>query len=123
MERGTVDGIDERAREIGRLLAQTNEYRAVKQANAALSDDREAVKLLNRLGSLEEEFANALRSGREPTQEQQDEYEGLAEQVQQSAVYQRVVAAQSNFERLMGRINEEIARGLEAGEQSRIILP
>lgn len=118
-----MDGIDERAREIGRLLAQTNEYRAVKQANAALSDDREAVKLLNRLGALEEEFASALRSGREPTQEQQDEYEGLAEQVQQSAVYQRVVAAQSNFERLMGRINEEIARGLEAGEQSRIILP
>jgi hypothetical protein len=38
-------------------------------------------------------------------------------------VYQALVAAQSNFDRVMSRINEEIARGIEAGAQSRIILP
>ena len=118
-----MDGIDERAREIGRMLAQTGEYRAVKAANAALSDDREAVKLLNRLTALEEDLTSSLRAGKEPPLEQQQEYESLAESLQQLTSYQRVVAAQANFERLMTRINEEIARGLEAGEQSRIILP
>jgi cell fate (sporulation/competence/biofilm development) regulator YlbF (YheA/YmcA/DUF963 family) len=118
-----VDGIEERAREIGRLLAQTSEYKAVKQANAALSDDREAVTLVNRLAALEEELTLTLRSGREPSVEQQEEYESLAEQLQQLTTYQRVAAAQANFERLMARINDEIGRGLEAGEQSRIILP
>ena len=118
-----MDGIDERAREIGRLLAQTPEYKAVKQANSSLSADREAVTLVNRLGQLEEELTNTLRSGREPSVEQQEEYESLAEQLQQLTSYQRVAAAQANFERLMARINEEIGRGLEAGEQSRIILP
>jgi cell fate (sporulation/competence/biofilm development) regulator YlbF (YheA/YmcA/DUF963 family) len=118
-----VEGIDERAREIGRLLAQTSEYKAVKEANSTLSDDREAVTLLNRLSSLEDAISTSLRAGREPGQEQQEEYESLAEQLQRLSSYQRVVAAQANFERLMGRINEEIARGLEAGEQSRIILP
>ena len=118
-----MDGIDERAREIGRLLSQTPEYRAVKQANSSLSEDREAVTLVNRLAQLEEDLTNTLRSGREPSVEQQEEYETLAEKLQQLTSYQRVAAAQANFERLMARINEEIGRGLEAGEQSRIILP
>lgn len=118
-----MDGIEERAREIGRLLSQTAEFRAVKQANTGLSDDREAVTLLNRLSALEDELGATLRGGQEPTREQQEEYESLAEQLQRNSSYQRVIAAQANFERLMGRINEEIGRGLEAGDQSRIILP
>ena len=36
----------------------------------------------------------------------------LAEDIQQRGAYQAVVAAQANFDRLMGRINEEIARGV-----------
>jgi cell fate (sporulation/competence/biofilm development) regulator YlbF (YheA/YmcA/DUF963 family) len=118
-----VETIQERAREIGRLLAQTDEYKALKRANERLSDDRETVTLLNRLSSLEGELTAALQSGREPTREQQEEYEQLLEQLQQRSGYQAVVAAQSNFERIMVRINEEIARGIEAGEQSRIIFP
>ena len=118
-----MDAIQERAREIGRLLAHTDEYKALKRANDRLSDDRETVSLLNRLAALEEELTQSLRSGQEPTAEQQDEYETLAEQVQRLSSYQAMVAAQSNFDRLMSRINEEIARGIEAGDQSRIILP
>ena len=118
-----MDGIEEKAREIGRLLAQTPEYRAVREANAGLADDREAVTIVNQLSSLEDEIGRTLRGGKEPTEEQQSQYESLAEQLQRLTSYQRVVAAQSNFERLMGRVNEEIGRGLEAGEQSRIILP
>jgi hypothetical protein len=33
-----------------------------------------------------------------------------------------LVAAQSNFDRYMVRINEEIGQGIKAGENSRIIL-
>lgn len=117
-----MDAIQEKAREVGRLLSQTDEYKALKRANAQLSDDRDSVALLNRLEELQDEFAVALRTGIEPSQEKQDEYEGLLDQLQGRGVYQGVVAAQSNFDRLMMRINEEIARGIEAGEQSRIIL-
>ena len=118
-----MDAIQERAREIGRLLAHTEEYRALKRANERLSDDRETVALLNRLASLEAELTQALRGGQEPSLEQQEQYESLVEQLQQLSVYQAMVAAQSNFDRLMTRINEEIAHGIEAGDQSRIILP
>lgn len=118
-----LEAIQEKAKEIGRLLVQTPEYAALKRANAKLSDDREAVTLLNKLSSLEGELTGELRAGREPSQEKQDEYERTVESLQQQTIYQEVVSAQSNFERLMARINEEIARGIESGEQSRIILP
>ena len=118
-----MEGIKERAREIGRLLAQTDEYKAVKRANERLGEDRETITLMNRLAELEEQITNALRAGREPEAALQEEFSTLAEQIQQRTVYQAVIAAQTNFDRLMGRINEEIGRGIEAGEQSRIILP
>jgi cell fate (sporulation/competence/biofilm development) regulator YlbF (YheA/YmcA/DUF963 family) len=118
-----LEAIEERAREIGRLISHTDEYKAMRRANERLGEDREAVTLMNRIADLDEQVTTALRSGVEPTQQLQEEYAGVAEQIQQQTAYQAVVAAQANFERLMARINEEIARGIEAGEQSRIILP
>lgn len=117
------EAIQEKARDIGRLLSQTPEYAALRSANGKLSDDRDAVTLLNKLSSLEGEITAAMRAGQEPSEEQRSEYETAVEELQGKTIYQQVVAAQSNFERLMARINEEIARGIEAGEQSRIILP
>ncbi len=118
-----MDAMWERAREVGRLLSQTDEYQALKRANDRLSDDREAVTRMNRLAELQDELAVSLHRGVEPSQELQDEYERLVGEIQQNSVYQGLVAAQSNFDRLMSRINDEIARGIEAGSQSRIILP
>jgi cell fate (sporulation/competence/biofilm development) regulator YlbF (YheA/YmcA/DUF963 family) len=118
-----LDPIQEKAREIGRLLSQTDEYKAVKRANDRLGEDRDTVTVMNRLADLEDQITMSLRSGREPEAAMQEEFAQLAEQIQQKTAYQAVIAAQSNFDRLMGRINEEIGRGIEAGEQSRIILP
>lgn len=118
-----MDAIQEKAREIGRLLVQTPEYQALKRANARVSDDRETVTLLNQLSALEESLTRTLQSGREPGAEEQQQYESLLQELQGRPAYQEVVSAQSNFERIMVRINEEIAKGIEAGEQSRIILP
>jgi cell fate (sporulation/competence/biofilm development) regulator YlbF (YheA/YmcA/DUF963 family) len=105
------------------MLSQSDEYKALKRANEHLSEDRESVELLNRLSALEQDITASLQRDTEPTQEQQDEYEALAERLQQRSSYQGLVAAQSNFDRLMIRVNEEIAEGIRAGEQSRIILP
>ena len=117
-----MEAIWEKSREVGRLVAQTSEYGALKRANERLSDDREAVELLNEMAQMQDDLTDALRSGREPSPEEQRAYESLASRLQASTTYQSVVAAQSNFDRLMMRINEEIARGVEAGQQSRIIL-
>jgi cell fate (sporulation/competence/biofilm development) regulator YlbF (YheA/YmcA/DUF963 family) len=117
-----MEAMMEKAREVGRMISQTDEFKALKRANEWLSDDREAVERLNRLSDLQGSITQALQRGNEPSAEEREEYESLAESLQGMSVYQAVVAAQSNFERLMGRVNDEISKGIEAGEQSRIIL-
>jgi cell fate (sporulation/competence/biofilm development) regulator YlbF (YheA/YmcA/DUF963 family) len=117
-----MDQIWEKARDIGRLVAQSDEYKALKRANERLADDREAVAGINRLSQLQEGIAQSLQQGEEPTDEEREEFERLAATVQASPNYQSFEAARANFDRLMMRIDEEIAKGLEAGEQSRIIL-
>jgi cell fate (sporulation/competence/biofilm development) regulator YlbF (YheA/YmcA/DUF963 family) len=117
-----MDVITERAREVGRLIAQTDEYRALRLANDRVADDRDTVALLNRLSERQDALTEMLRQNAEPTEEQAEEYERLLGDLQSRSAYQAVVAAQSNFDRLMMRVNEEIARGIEAGEQSRIII-
>ena len=117
-----MDVIWDRAREVGRLIAQSDEYGAFKRASQRLSDDRDAVTRLNRLQELEDTFQTSIEQGTEPPLEQQQEYERLVGEVQTMPGYQALASAQQNFDRLMLRVNEEIAKGIEAGEQSRIIL-
>lgn len=117
-----MEQILEKAREVGRLVSQSEEYRAFKRANERLSDDREAVGLINRLNEMQQTFAHAMERGEEPPQEEQEAFEQAAGGLQGNAAYQAFEVARANFERLMMRVDEEIAKGLEAGEQSRIIL-
>lgn len=118
-----MDNLTEKARELGRLLGQTEEYRALQRARERLSDDREAVKAMNRLADLEVQIGRALQQGKEPAADAQQEYERTFSELQASPIYQGYVAAQSNFDKVLARTNDEIGKGMEAGSQSRIILP
>jgi cell fate (sporulation/competence/biofilm development) regulator YlbF (YheA/YmcA/DUF963 family) len=118
-----LEAISERAQDLGRQLSQTDEYRALGRAREAIDDDREMVTRLNRLLELEEQVAQAVQRGETPDESVREEYEQVFSEVQASPVYQQLVAAQTNFDKILRRVNEEISRGMEAGAQSRIILP
>lgn len=115
-------GIYDMAKELGAALARTDEYQALKRASDAAEDDRELVELRNKLQSLEAQLESELRAGKEPTEEMKKEYTEAAEQLQGMASFQRVVAAQTNFEKVMYKVNETVAKGIEEGAQSRIII-
>ncbi len=117
-----MEGISEKARELGRLIGQTDEYKALQRARERFSEDRDAITRVNRLAELEAVVGEALQSGTEPTEEVRNEYEQLFAQLQASPVYQGMVAGQTNFDRVLQRVNEDISKGIEAGAASRIIL-
>ena len=60
-------GIMEQARELGKALARTEEYQALRRALKDADDDREIAEASSELQRLEESFANAVRSGKEPS--------------------------------------------------------
>jgi hypothetical protein len=52
-----------------------------------------------------------------------EEYESLLSSIQAHPKYQQVVAAQSNFDKMMLQINEKIVEGIRQGGESSIIIP
>jgi cell fate (sporulation/competence/biofilm development) regulator YlbF (YheA/YmcA/DUF963 family) len=113
----------QKAQELGRLLGQSEEYKAVNRSQQRLEQDRDATAALNRLMELEGAIASALQRGIEPTNDVKNEYERVFTTIQSSPAYQAYVAAQSNFDKKLVKVNEEISRGIESGSKSRIILP
>jgi cell fate (sporulation/competence/biofilm development) regulator YlbF (YheA/YmcA/DUF963 family) len=118
-----TDGMKERAQELGRLLGQSDEFKALGRARQRLTEDAEAMAAMERLDGLEQEITKLVQAGEEPAESVKAEYEAAFGALQSAAAYQALVAAQSNFDKVLARVNQEISRGMEAGAQSRIILP
>ncbi len=110
-----------RAEELGRMLGQTEEYKALRRADEHLQSDGEASSLLKDLQAKSEEIQQALAEEQEPDESVMKGYEQIRERVQTLAPYQRMVSAQANFDKLMHKINEEILQGIKKGAESPII--
>jgi cell fate (sporulation/competence/biofilm development) regulator YlbF (YheA/YmcA/DUF963 family) len=117
------DRMSEKAQDLGRVIGQTAEYKALERARERFSNDRPSVTAVNRLSELEGEIAQSLERGEEPADPVKMEYEQVFSELQGSPIYQGMVAAQANFDRILARVNAEISKGIESGAQSRIILP
>ena len=113
--------MEERARELGRIIGQSSEYQALKRANDALGNDRDAVTLLREMDRLRLETQRLLERGDEPTPEMEEQLNRLLERVQANPTYQNMVVAQENFDKVMLRVNEWILEGIRKGATSSII--
>jgi cell fate (sporulation/competence/biofilm development) regulator YlbF (YheA/YmcA/DUF963 family) len=117
-----MNEIMEMADRLGKSLARTDEYQALRNAISASGDDRELAELQNQIRELEQTMEGRLRKGEEPTEEEGKSYEGLFSRLQSNPSYQRLVAAQANFDKVVAKVNQTIHEGLEKGAESRIIL-
>ena len=113
--------IEDKAKELGRLIGQSPEYQAVKRANDALGQDSAAVALLRQMEQLRMNAQQMIQRGERPTEEMEKELDSLLGQVQGQAVYQRLVSAQENFDKIMSKVNDWIVDGIERGAASPII--
>lgn len=113
--------LEEKAEELGRLLGQTDEYKALRRATEGLRDDKEVQKVLAEAERLAQEIERVAQQGNEPTKEQVEQYDRALQSVQGNPVYQQMVVAQTNFQKLMDRINARIYEGMKKGAASPII--
>jgi cell fate (sporulation/competence/biofilm development) regulator YlbF (YheA/YmcA/DUF963 family) len=113
--------LEEKAEDLGRLLGQTDEYKALRRATEALREDQPVQKVLAEAERLAQEIERVAQQGTEPGKEQVEQYDRALQSVQANPVYQQMVAAQSNFEKLMTRINARIYEGIKKGAASPII--
>jgi cell fate (sporulation/competence/biofilm development) regulator YlbF (YheA/YmcA/DUF963 family) len=113
--------LQEKAVELGRLIGQSEEYKAVKRTSDALNEDREAMTLIRGMERLRTDAQAMIERGENPTPEMEQQLDELLTRVQVNATYQRAIAAQDNFDKLMLRVNEWISEGIRKGAASPII--
>lgn len=113
--------LDEKAKELGRMIGQSNEYQALKRAGDAVKGDTEAAGVMERLSQLQSMAREMIDRGEDPPQEMEQELDQLMQKIEMNAVYQRVIVAQTNFDKLMVRVNEFISEGIRTGAVSKII--
>ena len=113
--------IEDKAKDLGRLIGQSPEYQALKRANDSLAQDQDALAVLKRMEQLRLDAHRMLERGERPTQEMEQELDGLLQQVQVNTTYQRLLVSQENFDKVMSKVNEWILDGIERGAASPII--
>jgi cell fate (sporulation/competence/biofilm development) regulator YlbF (YheA/YmcA/DUF963 family) len=113
--------IDEKAVDLGRLIGQTDEYKALRRAHEQVRDLKQLQDQMGRLHNVAGDLERAASEGREPPEALVQEYDTLLATIQGDASYQAVVAAQSNFDKLMLKVNEQIMEGIRRGSASPII--
>jgi cell fate (sporulation/competence/biofilm development) regulator YlbF (YheA/YmcA/DUF963 family) len=113
--------LEEKAKELGRLIGQSPEYQALKRSSEGLNEDRDAVKLLQEMEKLRGDAQRLIQRGENPTPEMEQQLDSMLERIQSQPVYQRAVAAQENFDKLMMRVNQWIMDGMKKGAASPII--
>ncbi len=113
--------IDDKAKELGRLIGQSSEYQAVKRANDLLTGDKQAVELLKKMETLRTDAQQLIERGERPSDEMEQSLDTLLGQVQQNSTYQRLVVAQENYDKMMMKVNDWIVEGIKKGATSSII--
>ena len=61
--------LEDKARELGRVIGQSPEYQAVKRSSEALNSDREAVAILQQMEKIRVDAQQMIQRGEQPSQE------------------------------------------------------
>ncbi len=114
--------LEEKARELGRIIGQSPEYQSVRKSSEALNADRDAVAVLQQMEKVRVDAQQMIQRGEQPTPEMEKQLDDLLMKVQGNSVYQRAIAAQENFDKVMYQVNNWILDGMKKGATSSIIM-
>jgi cell fate (sporulation/competence/biofilm development) regulator YlbF (YheA/YmcA/DUF963 family) len=111
----------DKAEELGRFIGQTQEYKAMRRAEATLREDQEAQAKVDLIQKLARQMDELVAGGQMPDQAATEAYEQAVRDLEISPSGQAYAVARANFEKVMIRVNQMIAQGMEKGATSSII--
>ncbi len=113
--------IETAAKDLGKMIAQTPEYKYYTAAAKDVDEDKETSELMRKLKEIEEKVVKAQEEGQEIGEKTRGEYTEVMQEVQGKPMVQALIASQENYMKLMNKVNNQISQGIQEGAQSRII--
>lgn len=111
----------DKAEDLGRMIGQTPEYKALRRAEGALRDDQDAQARVDLIQRLARQMDELVAQGQMPDQATAESYEQAVRELEVSPSGQAYAVARANFEKVMIKVNQLIAQGMEKGATSNII--
>ena len=113
--------IDEKAQELGRMIGQSPEYQALRRAERNLQDDVDTKQRLEKIDQLARQIDEQVAQRKLPDEATVTSYESAVRELETSPMGQAYVVARANYEKLMARVNQQMAQGIDRGAASSII--
>jgi cell fate (sporulation/competence/biofilm development) regulator YlbF (YheA/YmcA/DUF963 family) len=113
--------IEEKAQELGRLIGQSNEYQTLRRAEKSLQEDAETRARLEKIDALARQIDEQVSQRKVPEEETVLAYETAVRDLEVSPQGQAYVTSRANYEKLMAKVNQQMAAGIERGSTSNII--
>lgn len=104
--------IKAKAIELAALVKESEEFKAVKSAEARLKLDPNAQDLINEFQGIQQKVMEKQYQGQQPEAEDVQQLQNLQGQLQLNLTVKALVEAQEGFEKLMTEVNETIGEEL-----------
>ncbi|MFS8961964.1 YlbF family regulator [Lactobacillus delbrueckii] len=108
------------ANQLANDLRETQQFLALKEAMDAVKADEDSLALFKELDAAQMEIMEAQQTGKELTEEQQDDFKSLNERVSQNTTLQSMLLAEQAVYTLLNDVQKNIGQPLsEAYEYLR----
>ncbi|APP02792.1 YlbF family regulator [Lactobacillus delbrueckii] len=108
------------ANQLANDLRETQQFLALKEAMDAVKADEDSLALFKELDAAQMEIMEAQQTGKELTEEQQDDFKSLNERVSQNTTLQSMLLAEQAVYTLLNDVQKNIGQPLsEAYEDLR----
>lgn len=104
--------IMDKARELAEAIAECEELKAMRSAEARMSLDPKAQEIIQEFQEKQRDFYNIQMSGGELNEQQKAEVQQIEQRMRQNENIRNFVEAEQKFEKLLNEVNLIIAQGI-----------
>lgn len=107
------DMVLEKALELGKMIAESENYKAMRQKEAAMMADPDAIFLIEKFQHLQQSHQMLRMQGKELSEEQLNEAHALEDKMMENSLIREFAEIQDQFGKFLNQVNERISEGIE----------
>lgn len=107
------NAILEKALELGKLIAQSEEYKTMRQKEAVMMSDVDALALIEKFQQLHQSHHTMQMQGQQPSDEQLNEAYAMEDKMMANDLIREFAEVQEQFQKFLNQVNDQISQGIE----------
>ncbi|MEG6522417.1 YlbF family regulator [Desulfotomaculum sp. 1211_IL3151] len=107
----------EKALELGKLIAQSEQYKTMREKEAMMMSDVDALALIEGFQQLQQSHHMLRMQGKELSDEQLNEVYAVEDKMMGNNLIREFAEIQEKFQKFLNQVNDQISEGIEGPRQ------